>query len=183
MYPIANALITIGVVLVGLGIASALASFYKKEITEKIHDSERIHFSPRKDRTRRYNLIVPLRHRCKIHVQLDPTSGPFDFFVQDFVGFPSSLAGERWVSKVYYIARGLPRAGPVFFTLNLEPGNYNFVFHSEGHVEPQTTLTTIATYVVRPAEKLLNVGLQLLQVGMPVLITGLVLYIGLSSGL
>ena len=69
------------------------------------------------------------------------------------------------------------------FTLDLEAGNYSFVFLAKGYVEPQATLTSTATYAVRPYEKLLDVGLQVLEVGMPVLITGLVLLIGLQSTL
>jgi hypothetical protein len=38
-----------------------------------------------------------------------------------------------------------------------------------------------AIHIVKPLEKLLDVGLQLLEVGMPVLITGVVLYLGVPS--
>ena len=54
---------------------------------------------------------------------------------------------------------------------------------AEGHIEAKATLTSTATYAVRPLEKLLDVGLHLLEIGMPVLITGLVLYVGLPSTL
>ena len=87
MFPIAGTLIAIGFILVILGISFVLASLEKKEITEKIHDNERIAFRPRRDNIERFELIMPLKHKCKIHAQLKPTSGPFDFHVQDFVGF------------------------------------------------------------------------------------------------
>jgi len=172
------ALIAIGLVLTSIGIAFSLSSFMTEERTEKIHDNERIDFCPKRDNAERLELITPLRHKCKIHVELKPTRGPFDFQVEDFVGYCVLGEGVEWRIKPYHVAKGLPSKAPVSFTLGLEAGNYSFVFLAEGNITAQTTLTSTATYVVRPFEKFLDAGLHLFGVGMPVLITGLVLLFG-----
>lgn len=181
MHQVANVLIVIGVCIASVAIAFILTSLMEDETTEKIHDNQRITFTLPRGNRRRYNFIVPLKHKCKIHIQLNATTGPFDFFVEDFVGAPIAFPNEEWHTKPYYIAKSLPRGEPVSFTLDLEAGNYNFVFYADAHIEPQATLTSTATFAVRPYEKLLDVGLQLLEVGVPILITGLVLSVGLSS--
>ena len=174
-------LTAVGGIIIFFAVLFICLGLVTEKVEEKIHDNERITFTLPRGNRRRYNLIVPLKHKCKIHVQLNATSGPFDFYVEDFVGAPVPLPNEEWHTKPYYIAKSLPRGGSVSFTLDLEAGNYNFVFYAPAHIEPQATLTSTVTYAVRPLQKLLDVGLQLLEVGMPVLITGVVLYLGLAS--
>jgi hypothetical protein len=57
---------------------------------------------------------------------------------------------------------------------------YNHYLEFKG-LEWNSTNTARAIHIVKPLEKLLDVGLQLLEVGMPVLITGVALYLGLPS--
>jgi hypothetical protein len=124
-------------------------------------------------------LFLPLRHRSRLKGQITATTGPFDFFIADFIGFAQKSPKIMSLATSYYTARNLPREEPVTFDFELEKGNYSLDFHSKGTVQPKAALTLTVTYTYRPFEKLLDVGLQLLEVGMPVLITGLVLSFGL----
>ncbi|MFC1487067.1 hypothetical protein ACFLRN_05195 [Thermoproteota archaeon] len=180
MHPVGYLLITIGLLIVVSAIVFILLSLRRKKVKIIIHDNEKINFSPRISGLQRINYIVRLRHKSKIAVNLKPIAGPFTFFVGDFFNSTVEDPTQRWIFNPLIDAECSPRDEPFNFNFDLEPGNYQFSFHSAGP-KSQVTLNTTANFYIRPFEKLLGVGLQLLEVGLPVLITGIVLFFGLQT--
>lgn len=177
MHPVVTALTYIGITLVTVGSVLALGSFPRKKVTSIDLKNIQVVFESKK--TKQVILFLSLKHESIIKGQIKATTGPFDFLITDFVDFPQDSRKTISFVITYYSARNLPREKPVTFDILLEKGNYMLDFRSQGTVQPKATLTLTATHTYRPFEKLLDVGLQLLEVGMPVLITGLVLSFGL----
>ena len=180
MHPEGYFLTLIGVLIVSSAIVFILVSLRKKKVTLIIHENEKINFKPNTSGLTRINYIVRLRHKSKIKVNLEPVAGPFTFFIGDFFSSTVEDPTQRWILNPVIDEDCSPRGTPFIFDFELEPGNYQFSFHSDGP-KTEATLNTIANYCIRPFEKLLGVGLQLLEVGLPVLITGIVLFFGLQT--
>jgi hypothetical protein len=180
MHPVGYILTLIGLLIVVSAIIFILLGLRKQKVILVVHENEKVRFNPRISGVTRVNYIVRLGYKSKIAVNLNPTAGPFTFFIGDFFRSTVEASTQQWIFNPLIDEECSPRGEPFNFDFELEPGDYQFSFHSTGP-KSEATLNTTARYSIKPFEKLLGVGLQLLEVGLPVLITGIVLFFGLQT--
>lgn len=126
--------------------------------------------------------IIPLRlkYKTKMEGKIIPKSGTgaFDLAVQDCFGWLPE-AGIQWQLPSYKLLSNLTAEGEKTFELFLGPGDYMLFFRTKSENAEADIELTITDYI-KPLTKLIEVGLVFMQVATPILVTGLVIYAGLS---
>jgi len=85
----------------------------------------------------------------------------------------------KWIQKLYAKINDLANKTESFGSTTLNSGNYyaRFINKSAGNCE--ATLDLSGTYREKPYEKWYNLACSLLEIAIPMIVTGLVLFSGL----
>lgn len=113
--------------------------------------------------------LFSLQHPSLIKGAITETMGPFKFYICEYFDFhitPIALSKP----KIYYEAKSEDLKP---FELEMPPGNYwAFFFCKSANTRAELTLTEC--HHIKPYKKWFNIGQTLWEVGIPVLIVGLV---------
>lgn len=124
--------------------------------------------------------VVPfrLRNHTRLEGKVIPARGTFNFSIHDCFGWTPET-GMQWQFPAYMRLLDLKRGDEKAFELSLAPGDYTFFFNTKSKKAEANMKITMTEYL-KPLAKLVDVGLALIQVAVPILITGFVIYVGLS---
>lgn len=172
------ALISVGVILIGIALILILIGQYR---TVKDPYSWSLPYLDKRALRGLYNYsITPftLKRYTRIDGKVIPINGPFDFFLHDYFGWipPGQI---QWLAPSYVRLVDLTAGNEPTFEVFMQPGDYMFMFRTKTqNVEGEVELSF--TEYIKSFSKLIDVGLALLQVAVPILVTGFVIYIGLT---
>jgi len=173
---VGSTLIFIGLGLLALSILLILIGHFwtSKKTGSLTHQYEDIRSDPLPRAT-----IQPLRLRydTRIQGQVIPTSGSFSLELGDyFPGMPTM--GWRWLFTAYVSLPDMKAGNGQDFEVFLRPGDYMLVFRAKSKKVEGSVKLTMTAYI-KLFRKLIDVGLVLIQVALPILVTGFVIYVGL----
>ena len=172
---VGSTLIFIGLGLLGLSILMILVGHFwtskkKKHTSFPYEETE----SPRPT-------VFPFRLRSdtKIEGKISVCE-PFDLSIQDYFPGPGpsgTIFPWRWFFSTYIYLTNM-KPGEHSFEVFLKPGDYQFFLNTESK-KAKGSVEFTQTFYEKPLRKLIDVGLALFQVALPILITGFVIYVGL----
>jgi len=86
--------------------------------------------------------------------------------------------GWRWLFTAYVSLPDMKAGNGQDFEVFLRPGDYMLVFRAKSKKVEGSVKLTMTAYI-KLFRKLIDVGLVLIQVALPILVTGFVIYVGL----
>lgn len=114
-----------------------------------------------------------LHNTSKIRGELSVEEGELVFALEDFFGYVPPSPFE-WLSPSYSRWKG---TGKHSFEVGLVPGDYQFMFITKANTVRMKLECKITEYR-KPLERFAEMALVLVEVAVPILITGLVIYAG-----
>ena len=163
-------LTTIGLIVIGLAVVFAYYGSLEIDEHSVLWQKEKVYASHGAPEW----LLYPfhLEEPSVVRGNISGTTGPYKFFLTEFYGTAEEMyQGPQIVKpRTYLKGKGLEKSdiGP----LGLPPGNYVLKFGEYRELEALFSLKK--TVRKKPYEEYYGVGLTLLEVGIPVLITGVI---------
>jgi len=176
---IGSSLITIGCIISGLGVlVTVIGHYYKIEVSRQVWENQAAIIHQRSD-IDRLNYLFSTEERSKVTLEIFPREGPFGVFVAEFFGTPPEYAGDWWKSKAFLGIDSFPfEKGKQTFTLELNPGKYYLQFSRRTKVGVNAIFSLMYSFFEKPYEKYVDLGHTFLEVGIPILVTGFVIFSG-----
>jgi hypothetical protein len=170
------ALITIGGGLLGTSIVLAVIGYLrtvKKTFSTTLPYKDVSSFPP----PRFSFLPLRLRYDTRIYGKIVPISGPFSLELDDY--FPGIPTPEwRWKFDPIVGLSDMNPGNEYDFEVSLKPGDYMLLLIAESK-KAEGPIELTRTSYIKPLKRLIDVGLTLFQVALPILVTGFVIYVGL----
>lgn len=174
------ALTTIACAIVGLGIAFLYLGSLEENEEFILWENERVKVS--RGERRGFSFPFSLASESIIKGDISGEAGPFDFFLTEFYGYSEEkIEGfgiypqDQFVirPRIFVKGKGSAQTKSNIGPISLPKGNYalRFDLHS-GLIDAKFSLKK--TVSKKPHEKLYDFGLTLLEVGVPILITGII---------
>lgn len=133
-------------------------------------ENEKVFASHRMPETISYPFHLEKPSVVKGHVS--GTTGPYEFVLAEFFGTDERYDKARYAvrPRIYRKSRSTRTLKFNIKPLSLPPGNYVLWFGNYRELEASFTLN--GTYRKKPYENIYHLGLTLLQIGVPIFITG-----------
>jgi hypothetical protein len=112
--------------------------------------------------------LFSLQHLSLVKGTVTMTGGPFEFYICEYFDFRITPVGLS-KSKIYYRGNSSDLKP---FELKMPAGDFWVFFSGSGNTEAELSLTEC--HDIKPYGKWFNIGQTLWEVGIPVLIVGLV---------
>jgi len=128
-----------------------------------------------------YNFVFPIEHRSTIKgkITVQTTRSPFSVSIFKFLGQLLWTETSEWLQKPYISYRFLRGAGAVDFgPIDLEPGSYYLNVRTETLDGFKALIDADGVYHVRPNVWVYDLACTLLEIGIPLIVTGLILFAG-----
>jgi len=173
-------LTTIGFFIFVIGALLMMIASRKETVCEPLWENEQVFYErPRYHRVSGGEKVViqypryvfSLQYPSLVKGEIFSTKGPYTFYIHEYFG-PHITPEELSKPKVCYKQR-TTAAQKESFELILSPGCYGISFLDTTLLEAKFSITEC--HDIKPYEKWFGLGQTLWEVGIPVLITGLVL--------
>ena len=169
--PVGTILTVIACVIVGLGTGLLYLGNLEVDEHSVLWENERVFASNRTPETISYPFHLEKPSVITGHVS--GTSGPYEFFLAEFLGIHARQFETRYALRPQIYLRGEGPREVDIRPLSLPSGAY--VLRFEGYPrEIKTSFTLRKTVRKKPHENYYAFGLTLLEVGVPILITGVI---------
>jgi len=176
----------IGAYIFAIGVGIIVSTNIKRKMSQPLWDNEQVRYTRRRplpSLPHTLNLQFPqypsyvfsLQYPSLIKGEISSTAGPYTFYICEYFG-PHISPEKLSMPKIYY-KKEMPQGT---FELELPRGNYCIYFlgkrvlNSDEEIEAKFSLTEC--HDIKPHERWFGLGQTLLEVGIPLLITGMVIY-------
>ena len=171
--PVTTALFGIGLIILAIGLTLVTVADLEEEVPFTIFKDERVQIHIEEDTPRFYNYLFALKHKSKVTGEIDARTGPLDFLIAEYFSwapFPQLCKSKEYV-KIENLESGKKEFGP----FDVEAGNYYASFYNKSLDDLVATFQLEGTYRRKPYERWYNLGCTLLEISIPIIVTGLVL--------